>query len=263
VIPLPRIAVTSGEPAGIGPDLCVALAQAALPCDLVCLADRELLAARARLLGARPIAFTDYAADARRPHRPGALTVLHCPLRTRSEAGRLEVRNAPAVLEMIDRAVAGCLAGEFDAMVTAPVQKSCILDSGVAFVGHTEYLAERTRAPRPVMMLAAGSLRVALATTHIPLKLVSEALSPDGLAQVLEILHRDLGRWWRLPAPRIAVCGLNPHAGESGHLGREEIDTLAPASRPTDRSRPTRSSCPSCSSGTMPCSRCITIRACR
>jgi 4-hydroxythreonine-4-phosphate dehydrogenase len=238
---VPRIALTSGEPAGIGPDLCLALARRELPCEVVCLADLRLLETRARLLGMDDIALAPYEpapphgaappsseGEARR-HRPGRLMVLDCPLAVPGEPGRLDVRNAPSVLRMLDRAIDGCLAREFDAMVTAPVQKSCILDAGIPFSGHTEYLAERTGAPRSVMMLASGTLRVALATTHLPLKAVSEAITLDSLAQTLDILARDLSRWWRLPAPRIAVCGLNPHAGESGHLGDEETRTIGPA----------------------------------
>jgi len=224
-----RIALTSGEPAGIGPDLCLALARSELDCELVCLADRALLAERARLLGARDITFVPYDSGARRAHTRGSLTVLDCPLAVNATPGTLDVRNVGAVLGMLDRAIDGCLAGEFDALVTAPVQKSVIMDAGVAFSGHTEYLAERTGAPRPVMMLAAGTMRVALATTHLPLKAVSAALTTALLCEVLEILDRDLKRWWRLPRPRIAVCGLNPHAGESGHIGDEELRVIGPA----------------------------------
>lgn len=237
---VPRIALTSGEPAGIGPDLCLNVARHArdLPCELVCLADKGLLTARARLLGFEGLELAGYepgAAAAAPKRAPGQLLLLDCPLAVPCEAGRLDVRNARAVLTMLDRAIEGCLAGEFDAMVTAPVQKSCMLDAGISFSGHTEYLAERTGAPRPVMMLAAaasasaGALRVALATTHLPLRAVSAAITLESLTEILDILARDLERWWRLPHPRIAVCGLNPHAGESGHLGDEEVRTIAPA----------------------------------
>src|SRR6185312_15774467 len=253
----PRIALTSGEPAGIGPDLCLLLAREGgdLPCELICLADLDLLAARARLLGMADVDLHRYERSReRRVAEPGRLLVLNCPLAAPCEPGRLDVRNARSVLTMLDRAIDGCLEGEFDAMVTAPVQKSCMLDAGIAFSGHTEYLAERTGAPRPVMMLAAaasigppaaasagtrvaastgtpvaGALRVALATTHLPLRAVSGAISLELLEEILDILARDLARWWRLPAPRIAVCGLNPHAGEGGHLGDEEVRTIAPA----------------------------------
>ncbi len=226
---VPRIALTSGEPAGVGPDLCLSLARSELPCRLVCLADSSLLRERARLLHLEDVELRPYVPAERRVHEAGRLEVLDCPLAVRSEPGRLDTRNARSVLEMLNRAIDGCLAREFDAMVTAPVQKSCILDAGFAFSGHTEYLAERTSAPRPVMMLAAGSLRVALATTHLPLHAVSGAISVDSLREVLEILDRDLRRWWHLAAPRIAVCGLNPHAGEGGHLGDEETRIIAPA----------------------------------
>ena len=226
---LPRIALTSGEPAGIGPDLCLALAASELACDLVCLADGALLADRAGRLGLTGIALQPYAPEVRRPHARGSLSVLHHPLAVASEPGRLDPRNARAVLDLLDRAADGCLAGEFDAMVTAPVQKSLIMDSGIAFSGHTEYLAERTGAPRPVMMLAAGDFRVALATTHLPLQAVSAAITRELVSEVLAVLDSDLKRWWRLPQPRIAVCGLNPHAGEGGHLGEEELEVIGPA----------------------------------
>ncbi len=226
---VPRIALTSGEPAGVGPDLCLALARHELPCQLVCLADRGLLAERARLLGLESVALRPYAPGEAGTHELGSLSVLHVPLPVASQPGCPDVRNAPQVLELLDRAVEGCLIGEFDAMVTAPVQKSCIMDAGIFFSGHTEYLAERTGCRRPVMMLVAGKLRVALATTHIPLGAVTSAITIDSLVEVLEILHRDLERRWHLVAPRIAVCGLNPHAGEAGHLGDEEVRTISPA----------------------------------
>jgi 4-hydroxythreonine-4-phosphate dehydrogenase len=195
----------------------------------VCLGDARLLAERAAQLGLHDIALAPYEAHARTPHRPGRLQMLSCDLAVPASPGRLDPRNARSVQAMLDRAIDGCVAGEFDAMVTAPVQKSVMMDAGLVFSGHTEYLAMRTGAAQPVMMLAAGSLRVALATTHLPLKAVSGALSIPLLTQVLTILDRDLKRWWRLPAPRIAVCGLNPHAGENGHLGREELEVIGPA----------------------------------
>jgi 4-hydroxythreonine-4-phosphate dehydrogenase len=225
----PRIALTAGEPGGIGPDLCLQLARHALPCDLVCLADRRLLEDRAQRLGLTELVLQPYRPGECTPHVAGELKVLDCPLATPGVPGRLDVRNAPAVIAMLDRAIDGCLAGEFQAMTTAPVQKSLIVDAGFKFPGHTEYLAARTHAPRPVMMLAAGNMRVALATTHLPLREVATALTPELLCEVLEILHRDLGRWWHLPAARIAVCGLNPHAGERGHLGDEELRIIEPA----------------------------------
>ena len=226
--PLLRIALTSGEPAGIGPDLCLALAQESLPCELVCLADRELLAERARLLGAS-VTLAAYDPAALPAAHPGRLTVLNCPLAVPARPGQLEVRNARAVLGMLDRAADGCVSGEFAAMVTAPVQKSVIIEAGTDFSGHTEHLAARTGAPRPVMMLVAGTLRVALATTHLPLRAVSGAITEALLIEVLTILDRDLRTRFHLASPRIAVCGLNPHAGESGHLGDEELRVIGPA----------------------------------
>ena len=235
-----RIALTSGEPAGVGPELCLAIAQRALPCEIVCLADRGLLSERAKQVGLaielRPYdgpvkGSRDGPADAtsRRPHERGTLSVCHYPLAVASRPGRLEVRNAQYVLALLDRAIDGALAGEFDALVTAPVHKGVINDAGIAFTGHTEYLAERTGVSRPVMMLATGDLRVALATTHLPLKAVSEAITIESLCEIAAILDRELRSSWGIAAPRIAVCGLNPHAGEGGHLGDEEIRVIAPA----------------------------------
>ena len=227
--PQARIAVTSGEPAGIGPDLCLQLACGPLPCELICLGDRELLAARARQLSLKLNLWDYEPAQPARPHTPGTLTVLHSPLAHPAEPGKLDPRNAPAVLAMLDRAAQGCLRGEFAAMVTAPVQKSILIEAGFAFTGHTEYLALRSGAPLPVMMLASGTMRVALATTHLPLASVAQAITGTLLEQVLTILDTDLTRWWGLTRPHIAVCGLNPHAGESGHLGREELTIIQPA----------------------------------
>jgi 4-hydroxythreonine-4-phosphate dehydrogenase len=194
----------------------------------VCLADRELLAQRARALGI-PITLRAYEAGAGQPHERGSLTVLHQPLAVPSAAGKLDVRNGRYVLGLLDRAIAGAHSGEFDAMVTAPVHKGVINDAGVPFTGHTEYLGERTGTPRPVMMLATGSLRVALATTHLPLKAVSAAITVDSLVATATILNEDLQKNWGLAAPRLAVCGLNPHSGEGGHLGDEEIRVISPA----------------------------------
>ncbi len=227
--PQARIAVTSGEPAGVGPDLCLQLARGPLPCELICLGDRELLVARARQLSLKLNLWDYEPGQAVRPHTPGTLGVLHVPLATPAEAGKLDTRNSAAVLAMLDRAAQGCLSGEFAAMVTAPVQKSIIIEAGFAFTGHTEYLAQRCDAPLPVMMLASGNMRVALATTHLPLASVAQAITGPLLQQVLTIVNTDLMRWWGIARPPIAVCGLNPHAGESGHLGREELDVITPA----------------------------------
>lgn len=222
----PRIALTSGEPAGIGPDLALAVAARALDCELVCLADRELLTERASVLGLS-VALRPYAGGPC-PHVPGSLTVEHHRLAGPARAGRLDVRNAPYVLGLLERACAGARAGEFAAIVTAPVHKGIINDAGIPFTGHTEFFAERTHA-KPVMMLASGSLRVALATTHLPLSQVSAAVTREWVCEAVTILERDLRRWWGLGRPRIAVCGLNPHAGEGGHLGDEEIRVIEPA----------------------------------
>lgn len=224
---LPRIALTSGEPAGIGPDVCLAAAAQRLDCDLVCLGDRDLLAERARILGMK-VELRPYERRSR-AHVPGTLAVEHHPLRAQTVPGRLDPRNGPYVLRLLERACDGARSGEFAAIVTAPVHKGVINDAGIPFTGHTEFFAARTGAPRPVMMLTTESLRVALATTHLPLSRVSAAITGELLCEVLEILDRDLARWWGLDRPRIAVCGLNPHAGESGHLGDEEIRVIAPA----------------------------------
>jgi 4-hydroxythreonine-4-phosphate dehydrogenase len=162
-------------------------------------------------------------------HAPGTLVVEHHPLHAPVVAGRLEARNSPYVVRLLERACDGAVGGEFAAIVTAPVHKGVINDAGIPFTGHTEFFADRTHAPLPVMMLATASLRVALATTHLPLARVSAAITGELLCEVLEILDRDLARWWGIDRPRIAVCGLNPHAGESGHLGDEEIRVITPA----------------------------------
>jgi len=209
----PRIIITSGEPAGIGPELCAQLTSAELPpCDLHCLVDRSLLEARAP-------AGTNL----------DRLNVVHRPLAAPSVAGTLDVRNAAYVVGLLDDALEGVKSGRYDAMVTAPVQKSVIAASGVPFSGHTEYLAERCGAPKPVMMLVAGDLRVALATTHLPLRRVPDAITQPLVLQLLRIMHADLKHAFGIENPRIAVCGLNPHAGESGLLGDEEIRHISPA----------------------------------
>jgi 4-hydroxythreonine-4-phosphate dehydrogenase len=225
---IPRIVITSGEPAGVGPDACVALAQRDWETDLVVAADMELLAGTAAALGL-PLVLERY--DPRRlarPHRNGTLQVLHIPTRRKVVAGQPDVANAAYVIEMLDRACDGCTNGEFAAMVTAPVQKSTIMDAGYRFSGHTEYLAERTRAALPVMLLLNDQLRVALVTTHLALADVPQAITRERLAATLRIVNMDLERHFSLQPPRIAVLGLNPHAGEAGHLGREELDIISP-----------------------------------
>jgi 4-hydroxythreonine-4-phosphate dehydrogenase len=222
------IALTCGESAGIGPDLCLAVALATRDYPLACLADRELLAQRAGQLGVR-CELHDYQPGHAPERAAGHLSVLHLPLAVPAVSGQLDVRNARQVLQLVDRAVDGCRSGEFAAMVTAPVQKSVISDAGVPFMGHTEYIAARCQVALPVMMLTAGNLRVALATTHLALRAVPDAITQPGLEAVLAILAHDLRGYWGIARPRIAVCGLNPHAGEGGHLGNEEQRVIAPA----------------------------------
>jgi 4-hydroxythreonine-4-phosphate dehydrogenase len=228
-MPPPRLILTCGEPAGIGPDLCIDVAGRAWPCELIVAGDTEVLQARAQQLR-KSLAVVPYQpGDTRMQHRAGTLRVLHVPVASAVHPGRLDRANAPHVLQMLDRAIDGCMAGEFAAMVTAPVQKSVINDAGTKFSGHTEYLAERIGGAHPVMMLANGSLRVALATTHLPLQDVSAAITGELLQKVLRIIDHDLRTRFGIAAPRIIVCGLNPHAGESGHLGREELEVISPA----------------------------------
>ncbi len=223
----PLIAITAGEPAGIGPDLCVMLAQQLQAERLVVIADHQLLAQRAQSMGLpwRSLPFNP--ADKPAFER-GALPVVHVPLAAAVTAGKLERANATYVLRTLEIAIDGCRDGRFDAMVTAPVHKGIINDAGIAFTGHTEFLAARTCAPHVVMMLVGGGLRVALATTHVAVKDIAQQITPAGLEQTLRVLQHDLTARFGIAAPRIAVAGLNPHAGESGHLGREEIEIIAP-----------------------------------
>ncbi len=217
------LAITAGEPAGIGPDLCLQLARHEQP--LVVIADKMLLLQRAAQLGVE-VQLHDYATD--KPQTPGKLSVLHIPLLHPAQAGKLDPANSPYVLETLRRAVQGCLSGEFSGMVTAPVHKGAINDAGIPFTGHTEFLAEQTDTPLVVMMLAGGNMRVALATTHLPLREVADAITQPLLEAILRILQRDLQRRFGIPKPRVFVAGLNPHAGEGGHLGREEIEVMIP-----------------------------------
>jgi 4-hydroxythreonine-4-phosphate dehydrogenase len=195
----------------------------------VIVGSRALLAERARLLGLDVELVSYLPGNAAAQAGPGQLLVLDVSLASPCVAGRLDTANAPHVLALLDRATDGAANGEFDAVVTAPVQKSVINDAGVPFTGHTEYLAARTGAAHPVMLLAADNLRVALATTHLPLRAVSDAISAGLLDTTLRIISDDVSRLWGMSRPRIAVCGLNPHAGESGHLGTEDRDVIAPA----------------------------------
>ena len=194
---------------------------------IVAIADRGLLAERAQQLGL-PLDLVDFAPSTTAPDEPGVLEVLHRGLSEPAVAGKLNPANSRYVLDTLSAAAHGCLDGTFDAMVTAPVHKGVINDAGIPFTGHTEFLAELTGTPQVVMMLVGGGLRVALATTHLPLKDVSAAITRQGLERTLRILHHDLTQRFALANPRILVAGLNPHAGESGHMGREEIDVIAP-----------------------------------
>jgi 4-hydroxythreonine-4-phosphate dehydrogenase len=229
---VPRIVVTSGEPAGIGPDACVALSRRDWPADLVIAGDAQLLGETAAALAAAAPRICAY--DPSAPptaSRAGVLKILDVPAPHAVVAGRLDPRNAASVIAMLDRACDGAMSGEFAAMVTAPVQKSTLMEAGFDFMGHTEYLAARTGGALPVMMLQNAALRVALVTTHLPLAQVPQAITTERLRATLEIVHEDLRRRFGVAAPRIAVLGLNPHAGESGHLGREEIDVIEPVIR--------------------------------
>lgn len=216
------IALTPGEPAGIGPDVCLSVAREAHDACLVLVADPAMLEARARALGLE-FALPEW----RSGRREAGACVLPVATAAPVTAGRLDRENARYVLETLNVAIEGCLRGEFDALVTGPVHKGVLNDAGIPFTGHTELIGERCGA-EPVMMLACAGLRVALATTHVPLAEVSRHVTRARLRATLTTLHRDLERRFGVADPRISVCGLNPHAGESGHLGREEIDVIRP-----------------------------------
>jgi 4-hydroxythreonine-4-phosphate dehydrogenase len=223
-----RIALTPGEPAGIGPDLVVTLAQAAQQHEIVAIADPDMLKARAATLNLPLKIRIVEPAALPRPSIAGELAVSPVELNENVLPGILNVANASYILKTLDVATEGCLKGSFSALVTGPVHKSVINDAGIAFSGHTEYLADKTHTEKVVMMLATQGLRVALATTHLPLKDVAASINEKELMQVIEILHRDLQIQFGIHQPRIYVCGLNPHAGEGGHLGREEIEIIEP-----------------------------------
>ena len=226
--PIPRIAITAGEPAGIGPDLIVALAQQTQSAQLIAIADPQLLQQRAQQLGLslRIRAWQNDTASI--VAQPGELFVIPVALATTVVAGKLDKANAQYVLRTLEIAVDGCMNKQFDALVTAPVHKGIINDAGIAFSGHTEFFAARTRTAQVAMMLATEQLRVALATTHLPLADVARHITRDHLTAILRILQRDLRVKFGIAQPRIIVLGLNPHAGEGGHLGREEIDVIEP-----------------------------------
>lgn len=230
-----RLVLTSGEPAGIGPDLCLMLASQALQQEVITLACPQLLQQRAKMLGLEDqlnievICAEELSSSPPIANAQHQIKVLPITLPEQVNVGQLNVSNAAYVMTMLNTAIDGCSDGLFDAMVTAPVQKSVIAESGIPFTGHTEYLAERTNTDKVVMMLATHDLRVALVTTHIPLKDVAQSIDETLLRQITTILHHDLQQYFGIKKPRILVAGLNPHAGEDGHLGREEIDTIIPA----------------------------------
>jgi len=224
-----RLAITPGEPAGVGPELLLQLAQQPRHEQWVTIADPDLLQQRADALGLT-IKLYEFDEQARfTGDAEGQLAVLPIKQHSASTPGQLNVANSPYVLETLKAAVDGCVAKRFQAMVTGPVHKGIINEAGIPFTGHTEFLAERTQTPRVVMMLATSELRVALVTTHIPLAEVPKAITRELLDEIITILHQDLQQKFGIIDPRILVCGLNPHAGEDGHMGREEIDTIAPA----------------------------------
>ncbi len=210
------IAYTLGEPAGIGPDIILQLSQCCELHDIVVIGDKHVLAERAEALGMSV---------------PNSLNIEHVEFSGPSWVGKANKNNVQGVLTMLDVAIDGCLEGRFSAMVTGPLHKGIINEAGVAFSGHTEYLAERTRTPLPVMLLATSNLKVALITTHLPLRSVPEAITESLILDICSIVHKDLKAKYGIESPKMLVCGLNPHAGEGGHLGREEIDVIEPALR--------------------------------
>lgn len=225
---IPRIAITGGEPAGIGPELVVQLAQQAQGAELVVVADAHLLQQRAQLLNL-PLTLKSYdPASESEASTPSCLKVMHMPLAKISRCGQADPDNAQYVINTLTRAGNGCLNGEFAAVVTAPVHKAIINQAGIAFSGHTEFFAALTHTPQVVMMLATRKLRVALVTTHLPLAAVASTITAPLLEKVLLTIHQDLQKYFGIVQPQIFVCGLNPHAGENGYLGREEIAIIEP-----------------------------------
>ena len=229
----PILAITAGEPSGIGPDLCVQIAQLDWDYQILVICDKQLLLDRAKQLGL-PLTVTEFDSSKKQanPHNPGHLWVKHVPLAEQSIAGELNTANGPYVLKTLDIATQGCIDGDWHAMVTAPLHKGVINDSEQvetgSFTGHTEYLRDFCGREEVVMMLATEDLRVALVTTHLPLRDVADAITPDRISRVARILDHDLKHFFALENPRILVAGLNPHAGEGGHLGMEEIDVIEP-----------------------------------
>ncbi len=223
-MPEPCLVITAGEPAGIGPDIVASLDPQAFDARLVIAGNRALLESRAAAIGA-DLKLVEYGAY----RSEDAIECIDVPLATEVQPGRLDAANAPHVLELLERACRGCLDDEFDAMVTAPVNKEIINSAGIRFSGHTEYLAELCDSGRPVMLLIAGNLRVALVTTHLPLRAVADAINGELIEEIVTLLNSGLQAHFGLPNPRIKVCGLNPHAGENGYLGHEENEIIVPA----------------------------------
>ncbi|CCN84792.1 4-hydroxythreonine-4-phosphate dehydrogenase [Vibrio nigripulchritudo SFn27] len=223
-----RIAVTAGEPAGIGPDLVLALSKHDWAHQIIVIADKTVLAERAEQLNIDVELISYDSENPALPQKSGTLIVDHISVATPVVAGELNESNGHYVLNTLERAAEGCMKDEFDAIVTGPVHKGIINRAGVAFSGHTEFFADKSNTPLVVMMLATEGLRVALVTTHIPLAYVSQAVTKDRLEKIIEILHKDLVEKFAIKQPKIYVCGLNPHAGEDGCLGMEEIETITP-----------------------------------
>ncbi len=225
-----RLAVTPGEPAGVGPELMYSLSLRDYDAQLIVIGSKELLKERFALLGHKDeVIFDDYEEGDFSPSRRGHLCVLDVPLAVPSVPGVLDKRNAAYVLKCLDTASDKSLSGEFKGLVTGPVSKAVIADTGLNFTGHTEYLQQRCRVKKVVMMLGCRELDVALATTHLPLKDVSAAITPELLNEIVTILNHDLKTKMGIEKPHIIAAGLNPHAGEDGHLGREELEVIIPA----------------------------------
>lgn len=223
-----RIAITPGEPAGIGPDLTVSIAQQNWPVELVVIASKSLLLERAKALSL-PLTLVDYDQTSKpTPQKAGTLTILNVDIAETCIPGELNTANGHYVVETLRIASEKNISGEFDAIATGPVHKGLINQAGIAFSGHTEYFASQANCADVVMMLATEGLRVALVTTHIPLAYVAKAITPDRLHKVTSILHQDLKEKFGIKSPKIYACGINPHAGEDGHLGREEIEVMEP-----------------------------------
>lgn len=225
---LPSLLITSGEPAGIGPEQIAMLAQTATDFEWVVLGDQTLLQQRAEQIGLKVDCAPYQLGQTPTPNQAGQLKVWHCPLKVPSTAGELAVENADYVLQLLYLAIDACLEQQFDAMVTGPIHKGIINEAGLVFSGHTELLAERSNTDQVVMMLATPGLRVPLATTHLPLRDVPDAITPALLENVIRITYASLTDQFGITSPQLYVAGLNPHAGESGHMGREEIEVMIP-----------------------------------